>query len=762
MNVFSKRFFTCIALILLVFTAISFENKNLIFFWIFLIFLAAFYLIVSKTRRKSPNLKLVCLLIMCAAILGTSLSHLLVLKNDLMVKKYSGEHIASGYVVEVSSNQSFMSEYVVRIERIDDKKVNIDVILVSNYQSYLSRGDFFEVKGDLGAISDYEDLQYLKNKNVHDYPLICTIDESAEITNKENEFRISLMLAGLNAKLSSTLKAFLGSETGSFASALLLGNRDLLSDSTLRDFKRAGVYHMLALSGMHVAILIGIFDWLLKKLFVPRGVRICVLTLLSLFYVALTGFALSACRSMLMLWLMYLALTLGRKRDAMTSLFFAVSVIVIISPSAILDIGLQLSFLSTFGVICGALICEKLKWLNKDINGNGIKPRAIRLLHKLVAVSIASLCVFIVTLPIIMIYFGEISLATFVSNIFMGVICEIFMIFSLLSLAFSWSIYLRFPFAELSVRTGNFMMRIVSFIADIDNLMLSLKYPRIEILVWGLFIAFIVMLAIRFSRKWLIFVPSVLFAILLCINIGIYNNQRDKFVRAEYLSGDALVLSSSDEVYICDASNGEYGDLYEGVAIAKENCFTEIDGIILTHYHSKHVVSLERLAKNYKIHSVFLPAPQNSDEDIIVRSISRVLSAENVNVFIFDNERDLEILSGKLSITPRAYISGYAHPSVAMSFSYGDERITLIEKPYFDTYLEESGAFDEYIANSDYLIFGSDGRNPPNDFEIFSKLKLGCEIYFADFEFMNKSDFEDYLDEYKIYFDVEYKKYDLK
>lgn len=762
MNVFNKRFFVCIALILLGFTAISFKIKNLIFFPIFVVMVGVFWLIMSKRRKKFTNLRLFCILLLCASLLGVLSSRVLVLKNKTMVERHSGEHTISGYVLEVSSSQNFASEYVARVEAIDNKKVNFDIVLVCDYKGELYRGDFFELKGNLSSLLEYDDIQYLKNKNAYDYPLICKIDENIEIAYKESEFRLPLMLSNMNAKFSSTLKALLGKDNGSLASALLLGNRELLSDNTLRDFKRAGVYHMLALSGMHVAILIGLLDWLLKKIFVPRTARVCILSLLSLFYVALTGFALSACRSMLMLWIMYMALTLGKKRDAMTSLFFAVSVIALVSPSAILDLGLQLSFLSTFGVISATLISEKIKWFRKDINGNRFKPRALRLLKKVFSICIASLCVFISTLPIIMIYFGEVSLATFISNIFMGIVCETFMILSLLTLLFSWSIYLRFPFAELSVRVGDFMTKIVSYISNIDGVMLSLKYPRIEILVWGLFIAFIISLIIRFSRKWLIFVPSVVFAILLCINITVYNTKREDFVRAEYILGDSLIFSSSKEVYICDTSDGSYGNLYESVVVAKENCFTEIDGIILTHYHSKHVVSLERLSKNYKIHSVFLPCPQNSNEDVVMRSIVRVLEDENVKVYIFDNERELDILSGKLSISPRAYITGYAHPSVAMSFSYNGKRLTLLERPYFDTYLEESGIFTSYISESDYLIFGADGRNPQKDFEIFSKLKNGCEISFSDFELMNKSDFEDYLDLYVIYFDVEYKKYDLK
>ena len=762
MNAFSKRFFVCISLILLGFTAISFEMKNLIFFSLFCVLLVIFYLILSRCKVKFQNLRLLCLLLFLAALLGVGSTCAFRLKNDYLVEEYSGKHTISGYVQEVSTEESFMSEYIVKIENVDDKKASFDMILVSDYQSELSLGDFIELTAVLIPLKDYSGEIFIKNDNALDYPILCVIDDTVEINRTEKEFRISLMLANLNSKLSSTLKAILGSESGSLASALLLGNRELLSSNILRDFKRAGVYHMLALSGLHVAILIGIVDWILKKLFIPRSIRIVVLTLLALFYVALTGFAMSACRSMLMLWLMYLSLVLGKRRDAMTALFASVSLIVLINPASILDLGLQLSFLSTFGVISASIIVNKIKWLKKDAVKSGIKSLILRLFKKLLIVLISTLCVFIMTLPLIMIYFGEVSLATFVSNIFMGVICEMFMIFSLLTLLLSWSFYLRFPFAEISVRIGEFMSDIVSCISDIEGVMLSLKYPNIEYLVWGMFIAFLVLLAVNIHRKWLIFIPSTVFFLLLIINVASYNVYREGFVRAEYLLGDKLIISSSEGVYICDASSGAHSGFYSAINVAKENCFTEIDGIVLSHYHSKHIVTLQRLVKEYKVRSILLPSPQNSDEDVIMRSIVRNMNDAGVDTYIYDNNRELDILAGKLAVSQRAYSADYAHPSVAISFSYQDTRVTLLERPYFNTYLEECRAFEEYISNSDYLIFGTDGRSPKEDFSIFEKLKDGCEVSFSDFELMDKSDFYEYMDEHVIYFDVNYKKYDLK
>ena len=763
MNVFSKRIFVCIALVFLVFTAISFKLINLIFFPAFLFLLSICYFILSKRKTKIQNLRLITILLIGASILGITVSNALVIKNNRMIEKYSGEHEISGYVIEVSSSHSFMCEYIVHVERLDGKKVNFDMVLVSDYQCELYRGDFFSLEGQISPLASYKNTTYLKNTNVYDYPLLCAIDEKTNIDFLDDEFRIQLMLSSLNSKLSSTLNAILGKEGGSLASALLLGNRELLSYDTLRDFKRAGVYHMLALSGLHVAILIGTLDWILKKLLTPRAIRICGLTLLSLFYISLTGFALSAVRSMLMLWIMYLSIIIRKNRDTMTSLFIAISVIVLIMPSAVLDVGLQLSFLSTFGVICASIIYQKLKLFKaKADEYSNIKSILLSLLDKLSSFVIASVCIFIFTLPILMICFGEVSIATFITNIFMGIICEIFMMFSLLALIFSWSPIIRMPFAEISSSLSELMTNLVSYVSDWDNVMLSLSYPGIELLTWGLFVGFLVLLAVNLKRKWLLALPCIAFAILLPINILIYNFQRDDFVRAEYIKSDSLILSSAQEVYICDLSDGSYGDFYESVKIAKENCFTEIEGIILTHYHSSHIISIERLIKSFKINSVLLPLPQNSDEDLIMRSIIRVLDEENTPAYIYEDCRNIDILGGKLTVSPRAYISNYSHPSVAVSFILKNDRLTLLGKPYFNTYLDESGVFKGYIESSDYLVFGSDGRDVNENYTIFNSLKPQCEISFSSFDLMDKSDFEEYIYKHKIYFDVEYKKYDLK
>ena len=762
MNAFAKRYFVWIALILLVFSGLfllEIKNKIFIIFPIILMILGAIFYCLRTKKQKFVS---IFALMMTALIVANVNAHFFLQSNEKEAQKYLGEHKISGYVSEVVSKQSFFGEHIIHVESVDGEQASFDIILVTDFESKFSRGDFISADAYLTRTDEYANFTYLRNNNLLSYPLICELKTGDEIELLERSFRPSLVLSALNSKLSARLSVFLGNKAGPLASALLLGNRELLPDDVLRDFRRAGVYHMLALSGLHVAILIGLFEMLLKKLLVSKRVRIVLLLVVSLFYIALTGFLPSACRSMLMLWAVYLAFVMKRDRDSMTFLFLAVSIIVLINPSAIFDVGLQLSFLSTFGVISAGIIKSKISFFEIQNDKRSLKGRAIQLAKNLVFSLLISVCVFVSTLPAIMIYFGELSLATFFSNLFMGALCEAFMILALLVLLVSWLGNIALPIVAIAKFVGEILLGICTAISDLRGVMLSLQYPFMGALVWGVFIGSLIFFGFKFYRRWLVALPSVIFAVLLSVGLIWHNVQSSDSVVAEFIVSDELVISSGGEVYICDMSDGSFGALYEGVSLARENCFTEVEGVILTHYHSNHSLALQRLSNRYKIRTVLLPKPVNSDEEIIMRTIIRLLEENGAKVYIYLSNDVLDIGLGKLVISERAFKNGRVNPSVAISYSYLDKRITVVERPYFDTYLDESGSFDEFINSSDYLIFGSDGKLPESNFEIFKMLKEGCEVCFTDFDMMEKSDFEEYMDEHSIFFDVEYKKYVLK
>lgn len=758
MNVFEKRYLVWIALILLGFSYFSYKVSGLIIFCIFAIILALVYAILRHFKLMTANLRTIFVLMLCGALLGTTATGLDLYKKGYIEEKYCGVHTVRGYVSEIIAKENFYSEHAVKIEYVNGEKTALEMILVTDYKTELERGDFFECSVQIVRSEDYVNARYLRSTYSGRYTVVAVAPDYEKIELLDKELRPSLVLSDLNSKLSAKLRQIIGGEAGNLASALLLGNRHLLSDSVLRDFSRAGIYHMLALSGLHVAILIGLVDFLLKRLRLMKTHRFIIMTCISLFYVALTGFLLSACRSVIMLWIAYLAYFVRKQSDGLTSLFLAVSIVVIIDPPSVLDVGLQLSFLSTFGVIASNIIYSRIASFNCGTEISSFR----KALGKIVQLLLISVCVIVATLPVITEYFGEISLATFFTNLFMGVICEVFMVFSLGVLIFPISAPICHVVGEISAYVGEFFMNVVSTVSDISGIMLSLKYPFAGVLVCLLFIASVTLFAIRVRHKWIIALPSIAFVVMLCISIFSYGAYRSDFMRVEYVEGDALVLSTANEVYICDATDGKYGNYYNFLQVVKNNCHTEIDGVVLTHYHSYHAVALQRLANNCKLYKVYLPVPQNSGELTHMRTIIRVLEDKDVNVYLYEANEPLNLLGGSLVLGDRAYVAGYAHPSVAVTYSFGEQRVTLLERPYFNTYLEDSGAFEEYINDSDYLVFGSDGRSPKESFELYENLNDNCEISFSDFDLFALSDYEKYLSEKTIYFDVKYKKYDLK
>lgn len=171
-----------------------------------------------------------------------------------------------------------------------------------------------------------------------------------------NETDVSLRehqasLTGSARKLRSRIETFiektaLDKETQNFLITILLGDRSYLNPEMRDLFKDAGLSHILALSGMHVAIMAGIFMWLLFPInFVGLyKYRIILAAIMMLTYAYLTGLAPSTVRAAIMFLAVAVSIFMERKNGAWASLLLATFCILLADPLALFDVGLQLSF----------------------------------------------------------------------------------------------------------------------------------------------------------------------------------------------------------------------------------------------------------------------------------------------------------------------------------------------------------------------------------------------------------------------------------
>lgn len=142
----------------------------------------------------------------------------------------------------------------------------------------------------------------------------------------------------------------LGSPVGQLVSSMVLGRRAVDLPSDIRDrFIEVGLAHVLAASGFHVSLLLGIILKLTSRLATKPRLVIGIGTLLV--YLGLTGIQASVFRACLMGVAVLLALGMNTKVKPLGSLLLAATIILLFNPLLIGDLGFQLSFLATFGLI---------------------------------------------------------------------------------------------------------------------------------------------------------------------------------------------------------------------------------------------------------------------------------------------------------------------------------------------------------------------------------------------------------------------------
>ena len=200
----------------------------------------------------------------------------------------------------------------------------------------------------------------------------------------------------------------LGSPVGQLVSSMVLGRKAVDLSPKLRDrFIEAGLAHVLAASGFHVSLLLGIILKLTARLTVKPRLIIGIGTLVI--YLGLTGVQASVFRACLMGVAVLIALAMETKVKPLGSLLLAATIILLFKPLFISDLGFQLSFLATFGLIVTMPGLQKrLDWLPPTIAVFVAVPLAASvwvlplLSYGFNRVAVYSLAINIISTPLIM------------------------------------------------------------------------------------------------------------------------------------------------------------------------------------------------------------------------------------------------------------------------------------------------------------------------------------------------------------------------
>ncbi|MCH5231127.1 MAG: ComEC/Rec2 family competence protein [Muribaculaceae bacterium] len=232
----------------------------------------------------------------------------------------------------------------------------------------------------------------VKQSNIH------PLGHSSSFTTRLNDFRDHLII--------HIEKSSLNRSTGDFLISILLGDKLFLSPETRQTLSSAGMAHILALSGMHVAIVLAIVMALLFPLsLLGLGkIRKIIAVAFIWLYVMLTGFSPSTVRAAIMATILVGALLIERKNSSLNALLASVFLIILLNPFLIWDVGLQMSFFCVLAII---LFPSKLNPIDHRRH-----PHLYKVTEMLLVTMIATLFIWALTSY----YFGNLPLLFLISN----------------------------------------------------------------------------------------------------------------------------------------------------------------------------------------------------------------------------------------------------------------------------------------------------------------------------------------------------------
>lgn len=247
----------------------------------------------------------------------------------------------------------------------------------------IQKGDHLLVYTDLDFIKnnnnpgEFNAVSFWKNKNIFRVGFVT--DDDVHIIGHEDLSFIQLFLSKIHSALAEILELHLSKQNASLAKALILGDKDTLSTEVRSSFSNAGAMHVLAVSGLHVGIVLYILIYILgrfPKLFSKKSALIVSLVIIWI-YAGVTGFSPSVLRASFMFSLLAIATVTGRRTNPMNILFFSAFVMLLINPLLIYSIGFQLSYLAMIGIFTLYIPLSRIfyirnKWLKKIWEGTAV------------------------------------------------------------------------------------------------------------------------------------------------------------------------------------------------------------------------------------------------------------------------------------------------------------------------------------------------------------------------------------------------------
>jgi len=530
--------------------------------------------------------------------------------------KYSDQQVTIKGIVNSEPNVGeTKTSYILQTEQITtngiQKSLTAKVILNTlNSNSRYDYGEEIIVTGTLTIPKGrrnpggFDYRNYLAQSGVSATVFALKEDIKDNLLNKANIFvKTGLML---REKIVNVIKRSMPSEQAALLNGMLIGYREDLSDEVQKAFSDSGLTHIMAVSGANVAFIVFPLIFLFRKVIKLKlkTSNIIVIGVLVIF-TYITGFQPSVLRAVIMATVVLVGQMLMRETDIYTTISFSAILLLLYNPSTLFNIGFQLSFVATLSIV---LLCKNIK-----------RVISFKYLPNIITDVISiTLAAQIGVLPIIILYFNNVSLISIVSNVLVIPIVGIITVLgSIMAIVGNINIFFSQVIGLLNSPFLTFVLYVTKTVSAIPYAVLKVTTPSmLMVLIYYCVVLFFMwykpLKKIKIKPIYYITGLSVL---LIVIGLTYLTPKKLETVFIDVGEGDSVFLRTYSGKTVLIDGGGFNARLNPGKSIGDSVIIpflldygvSNLDMIIATHGHDDHIQGLEAVLKGFPVKELLIP-----------------------------------------------------------------------------------------------------------------------------------------------------------
>ncbi len=392
----------------------------------------------------------------------------------------------------------------------------------------------------------FNSLKYYKSKGYY-----LSIDQPEISIIPSDKLTIKRSMCRYREFIHDKMRARLDSESIALVDAIMFGDKSHIQSDTKTMMYRAGIGHIMAVSGVHLSIVCSLFWFALKLTELNKFARFGIVLIPMFAFVMLSGASNSVIRAAVMLILVYGSSLFNRRADLMNSLGIAVILLTAGNPFAVMDASFILSVTGVIGV--GAVAPAVIKIIEE-------KRKTGKIARSLITSAVVSAVVF----PVCFLYFDEVSVVSPISNLILIPVCSVILICGTI-VVFSGGVgFLLTPLMKISGICCKFVLACVKLIGEMHFTYIAVSN---RFSYWAIIavLAVTVAAAVYFRKVKTTAIVYTAACVLCVFAVYIY-----RFIPTDHIDVAFIKSGSSTAIVINDKKNASIIDLNKGGLCADE------------------------------------------------------------------------------------------------------------------------------------------------------------------------------------------------